>query len=68
MEHVTMTSARWGYTTLKADNGYLLRSKKTGRTYQEITVPNPTGFEVIPLPTSATAAKKAGKPKAKKRA
>jgi len=67
MEHVTQEAARWGYTHLTADNGYLLRSKETGQTYQEITVPNPQKFEVIPLPTSANAAKKSSKPKTAKR-
>ena len=63
MEHLQKKNARWGYTRLIAEDGYLIRSKKTGKVYQEITVPNPEQFEVIPLPTSAT-----GKPKRAKRA
>lgn len=63
MEHLQKKNARWGYTRLVAEDGYLIRSKKTGKVYQEITVPNPEQFEVIPLPTSAT-----GKPKRAKRA
>ena len=66
MEHVTQKPARWGYTQLTADKGYEIRSKVTGKLYEQITVPRPDDFEVIPLPTSATAKKKASKPKAKK--
>jgi hypothetical protein len=62
MEHVTKQSARWGYTKLTADKGYLLRSKETGQTYQEITVPNPSSFEVIP----AEPEKKESKPRTRK--
>ena len=62
MEHVTKQSARWGYTKLTADKGYLLRSKETGQTYQEITVPNPSRFEVIPVEPE----KKESKPRTRK--
>ena len=61
MEHITKQSARWGYTKLIADPGYLIRSKQTGQTYQEITVPNPNLFETVEDP-----AKKISKPKARK--
>lgn len=62
MEHVTKQNARWGYTKLTADKGYLLRSKETGQTYQEITVPNPSCFEVIPVEPE----KKESKPRTRK--
>ena len=45
-----------------SDKGYLLRSKETGQTYQEITVPNPSHFEVIP----AEPGKKESKPRTRK--
>lgn len=65
MEHITKQNARWGYTKLIADPGYLIRSKQTGNVFNEITVPNPNAYEVIPLPTSMTgkkAKKSVGKP------
>lgn len=65
MEHVEKKTARWGYTQLVAEKGFLIKSKATGKTYQEITVPNPDGYEVIPLPTSAKAAPKKTAAKAK---
>ena len=49
MEHCEKISARWGYTRLVADKGYQLRSKVTGQTYDEITVPDPGRFEVVPV-------------------
>lgn len=58
MEYVTMRNARWGYTQLTADKGFLIRSKETGKVYEQVTVPNPDAFEAIPLPTSSKARKK----------
>ena len=53
-----MRNARWGYTQLTADKGFLIRSKETGKVYEQVTVPNPDAFEAIPLPTSSKARKK----------
>lgn len=61
MEHITKQNARWGYTKLIADEGYLIRSKETGQTYTDITVPNPEKFESVPVEP------KKGKPKTQKR-
>ena len=50
---------RKGYTTLTAEKGWVIRSKKTGMVYKEITITNndfrQEMFEVIPVPISARA-------------
>lgn len=64
MEHLMKRTARWGYTQLIADEGYLIRSISTGQTYKEITVPDPNRFEVVPDPAQV---KEKSKPKGRKR-
>lgn len=49
MEHVKITPECGRQVHLKADNGYILRSRKTGREYSEISTLNPKQFEIVPL-------------------
>ena len=69
MEHVTRKNARWGYTTLEAETGWVIKSKKTGIIFQTITVPDPENYEEVPVPTSAGAkVKRTSKPRTAKKA
>lgn len=46
-EHTTVTPLRKNIVRLTADQGWLLRSKNTGRTAQSITTAHVAGYEVI---------------------
>lgn len=47
MEHVTITQEDGQQVHLTAEKGYLLRSKKTGREYEEISTLDVKRWEVV---------------------
>lgn len=63
MEHVTITPEGGRQVHLTAEKGYTLRSKKTGREYDEISTLDMKRWEVVKKPA---AKKAAGKPQAEK--
>lgn len=54
-EHTTVTPLRKNIVRLTADQGWLLRSKNTGRTAQSITTAHVAGYEVIEAEKPAAA-------------
>lgn len=46
-EHTTVTPLRGNQVRLKADQGYMLRSKHTGKTSQSVITAHVAGYEVI---------------------
>jgi hypothetical protein len=70
MEHVTKIPETGNQVKLVAERGYLLKSKVSGKTYQEISTCDMKRWEVIPDAdtTSTVAAETNGKPKTTKRA
>lgn len=70
MEHVTKIPETGNQVKLTAEKGYLLKSKKSGKTYREIETLDLKRWEVIPDAdaTSTVAAETESKPKTTKRA
>lgn len=46
-EHTTVTPLRKNIVRLTADQGWLLRSKNTGKTAQSVTTAHVAGYDVI---------------------
>jgi hypothetical protein len=70
MEHVTKIPETGNQVKLVAERGYLLKSKVSGKTYQEISTCDMKRWEVIPDADtpSTVAAETVSKPKTTKRA
>lgn len=63
MEHVTITPEAGQQVHLTAEKGYLLRSKKTGREYTEISTLDMKRWEVVENPDSTKRKAVAPKPR-----